>query len=52
MLSAVKGLSRYHTEESRRAYLPERSHRTDISRLVIEGHGQRHVRPLVAIVLG
>ncbi|WCN78616.1 HNH endonuclease [Micromonospora sp. LH3U1] len=41
MLSAVKGLSRYHTEESLRAYLLERSHRTDDGCLVIHGYGPR-----------
>ncbi|MEU1745333.1 HNH endonuclease [Micromonospora arida] len=41
MLSAVKGLSRYHTEESLRAYLLERSHRTENGCLVIEGYGRR-----------
>ncbi|MEU8421149.1 HNH endonuclease [Micromonospora sp. NPDC048835] len=41
MLSAVKGLSRYHTEESLRAYLLERSHRTETGCLVVVGYGQR-----------
>ncbi|MFI6783134.1 HNH endonuclease [Micromonospora sp. NPDC050276] len=41
MLSAVKGLSRYHTEESLRAYLLERSHRTEDGCLVIHGYGAR-----------
>lgn len=41
MLSDVKGLSRYHTEESLRAYLLERSHRTESGCLVVEGYGQR-----------
>ncbi|WP_433133961.1 HNH endonuclease [Micromonospora sp. CA-240977] len=41
MLSAVKGLSRYHTEESLRTYLLERSHRTEDGCLVIEGYGRR-----------
>ncbi|PWR11636.1 HNH endonuclease [Micromonospora acroterricola] len=41
MLSAVKGLSRYHTEESLRAYLWQRSHRTDAGCLVIHGYGPR-----------
>ncbi|WP_030489802.1 hypothetical protein [Micromonospora chokoriensis] len=41
MLSAVKGLSRYHTEESLRAYLLQRSHRTDNGCLVIHGYGPR-----------
>lgn len=41
VLSAVKGLSRYHTEESLRAYLLQRSHRTDNGCLVIHGYGPR-----------
>ncbi|KAB1926822.1 HNH endonuclease [Micromonospora sp. ALFpr18c] len=41
MLSAVRGLSRYHTEESLRAYLLQRAHRTDGGCLVIHGYGSR-----------
>ncbi|MEU1588091.1 HNH endonuclease [Micromonospora sp. NPDC005710] len=41
MLSAVKGLSQYHTEESLRAYLLGRSRRTEDGCLVIEGYGRR-----------
>ncbi|GLZ61112.1 HNH endonuclease [Micromonospora sp. NBRC 107095] len=41
MLSAVKGLSRYHTEESLRAYLLQRSHRAGSGCLIVHGYGPR-----------